>query len=122
MTDHITLSGLRARGYHGVFEHERHEGQEFAVDLRLWFDTRQAAASDDLSDTVDYGALAEVAARVLEGRPCLLIEALAARIAEAVLGADARIDECEVTVHKPQAPIPREFADVTVTIRRRRDD
>ena len=56
-TDRIAIRGLAARGRHGVFDHERRDGQEFGVDLVLWVSTRAAAASDDLADTVDYGAL-----------------------------------------------------------------
>lgn len=119
MTDRITLSGLRVRGNHGVFEHERRDGQEFVVDVVVWLDLRKAAASDDLADTLDYGALAEVAAGIVGGEPSDLIETVAGRIADAVL-ADARVDAVEVTVHKPSAPISRTFADVAVTIHRAR--
>ena len=56
--DVITLTGLRAFGYHGVFDFERREGQEFIVDLVVGLDMRPAAHSDDVADTVDYGALA----------------------------------------------------------------
>ena len=56
--DRIELRGLKVRGTHGVFEHEKRDGQDFLVDLVLWTDFTAAAASDDLADTVDYGALA----------------------------------------------------------------
>lgn len=119
MSDRITLTGLRVRGNHGVFEHERRDGQEFVVDVVVWLDLRKAAASDDLTDTLDYGALADVAAGIVGGEPCDLIETVAGRIADAVL-AGARVDAVEVTVHKPSAPIPRTFADVAVTVHRTR--
>ena len=57
--DRIALSGLRAVGYHGVFDFERREGQEFVVDVVLDVDTRVAALSDDLSDTVNYADVAD---------------------------------------------------------------
>ena len=114
MADRIALTGLRVRGYHGVFAHERRDGQDFVVDATLWLDSRPAAASDDLADTVDYGGLAERLATVVEGEPVNLIETLAARLAELCM-ADERVIAAEVTVHKPQAPIEREFADVAVT-------
>lgn len=119
MTDRIQLTGLRVRGHHGVFEHERREGQDFVVDVELELDTRPAADSDALADTVDYGALAQALAGVVAGEAVDLLETLAARLAEVCLG-DERVAAATVTVHKPQAPIPLAFADVAVTIRRER--
>ncbi|HEU4675033.1 MAG TPA: dihydroneopterin aldolase [Motilibacteraceae bacterium] len=115
--DRIALRGLRVRGHHGVFAHERRDGQDFLVDLVLSVDTRPAAASDALADTVDYGALATDVAAVVGGEPVDLLETLAQRIADRAL-ADPRVQAVEVTVHKPQAPIPLTFADVTVSITR----
>lgn len=119
MADRIALCGLTVRGHHGVYEHERRDGQDFVVDATLWLDSRPAAASDDLADTVDYGGLADRLATVVEGEPVNLIETLAARLCELCM-ADERVIAAEVTVHKPQAPIAREFADVAVTARRSR--
>jgi len=117
--DRIRLTGLRVRGFHGVFEHERRDGQDFLVDAELEVSTVAAAASDDLADTVDYGGLAQRLAAVVGGEPVDLIETLVARLAEECL-ADPRVTAATVTVHKPQAPIPLAFADVAVTIRRSR--
>ncbi len=119
MADRIALTGLRVRGFHGVYEHERRDGQDFVVDATLWLDSRPAAASDDVADTVDYGALADRLATVVAGEPVNLIETLAARLC-ALCMVDERVIAAEVTVHKPQAPIAREFADVAVTARRSR--
>lgn len=119
MTDRIALRGVTARGRHGWFPHERESGQEFQVDVDLGVDTRKAAVSDDLSDTVDYGAIAERVAGVVAGEPVNLIETLAQRIADECL-ADARVSDVEVTVHKPEAPMPVPVGDVAVTIRRAR--
>jgi len=119
MTDRITLTGLTVRGFHGVFEHERREGQDFVVDAELEVSHGPAAASDDLRDTVDYGALAGRLAAIVAGDPVDLIETLAVRLVEACL-ADPRVFAATVTVHKPQAPIPLQFADVAVTVRRER--
>ena len=117
MTDRIELRGLRIRGHHGVFDHERRDGQDFVVDIMLWIDLAAAAASDDLADTVDYGALAQRAADIVAGPPRKLIEAVAAEIADDVM-ADERVHAVEVVVHKPSAPIPLTFADVAVVARR----
>src|SRR4051794_29864902 len=115
MTDRITLSGLRARGHHGVLPHERADGQDFVVDAVLRLDTRTAAASDDLADTVDYGELATKLAAIVSGEPCDLLETLADRLATVCL-AYPSVFEVEVTVHKPQAPIALDFQDVSVTV------
>lgn len=119
--DEIVLTGLTVFGRHGVFDHERENGQEFTIDLRLAMSLRQAAASDDVTDTVHYGELAEKVAAVVAGEPANLIETLAARIADVALE-DDRVQSVVVTVHKPHAPIPLAFADVAVTVRRARDD
>jgi 7,8-dihydroneopterin aldolase/epimerase/oxygenase len=119
VSDLISLTGLRVRGFHGVFEHERRDGQEFVVDAVLEVSTSAAAASDALADTVDYGELAQRLAAVVAGEPVDLLETLVARLAGACL-ADPRVEAATVTVHKPQAPIPLAFADVAVTIRRDR--
>lgn len=119
MADRITLTGLRVRGHHGVFAHERRDGQDFVVDAVLDVDMTAAAKSDDLADTVDYGTLAQDLAAIVGGEPVNLLETLADRLAAACL-ADPRVRAAEVTVHKPQAPIPLQFGDVAVTIRRSR--
>jgi 7,8-dihydroneopterin aldolase/epimerase/oxygenase len=119
VADRISLSGLRVRGFHGVFDHERRDGQDFVVDAVLEMSTAAAAASDDITDTVHYGELAEHLAAVVAGEPVNLLETLAARLAEVCL-ADPRVEAATVTVHKPQAPIPLAFEDVSVTIRRSR--
>ena len=118
--DQIRLLGIRARGHHGVFEHERRDGQEFLVDVTVWMDLAPAAASDDLVDTLHYGELAERTAAIVAGEPSDLIETVAARVADMVL-ADARVRAVEVALHKPQAPIPLEFADVAVVVHRSRE-
>jgi dihydroneopterin aldolase len=119
VTDRITLTGLRVRGFHGVFDFERREGQDFVVDVQLELALAAAAASDDVADTVHYGELAEALAKVIAGEPVNLIETLADRLVGVCLS-DPRVAAATVTVHKPGAPIPLEFADVAVTLRRAR--
>ena len=120
MTDRIELRGLRVRGHHGVFDHERRDGQDFVVDVTVWMDLAAAAASDDLADTLHYGELAQRAAEIVGGEPCDLIETVSARIAEDVM-TDDRVQAVEVVLHKPQAPIPLAFRDVAVVARRSRE-
>lgn len=117
--DRVALRGLRAHGRHGATERERQDGQIFVVDVALHLDTRAAAAADDLSATVHYGLLAEEVEAAVRGEPVELIETLAQRIADACLGHEA-VEEVEVVVHKPEAPIAVPFDDVTITIKRSR--
>jgi dihydroneopterin aldolase len=119
--DRLALRGLRTHGHHGVYEHERREGQDFVVDVELGLDTWPAALSDDLSATVHYGELAERLHDAVAGDPVDLIETLAQRLADVCLAED-RVAWVEVTVHKPEAPIRVSFDDVSLTIHRSRDD
>lgn len=115
--DEIRLTGLAVRGHHGVFDHEKLDGQKFVIDAVLRRDLNRPAASDELTDTVDYGTLADTLAAIVAGPPFDLIEALAGALVEACLEV---CDDAEVTVHKPEAPITHAFADVAVTLRRTR--
>lgn len=117
--DTISLTGITAVGHHGVFEHERRDGQPFVVDVVLHLDLRPAGESDDLTRTAHYGELAEHVSRIVTGEPLNLIEALAERIAAHVL-ASFPVNAVEVTVHKPKAPIEVAFGDVAVSIYRER--
>ena len=119
MSDRITLRGMRFLGRHGVELEERMEPQPFDVDVILRGDLSAAAASDDLADTVDYSAVFTLVGEVVEGRSYRLIEALAGAIADAVLAAQP-IDDVEVRVRKPTAPLPGAFETVEVRLRRRR--
>ncbi len=118
--DRIELRGVRATGFHGVLPHEQDEGQEFVVDVVLGVPPMSAAArSDDLRDTVDYGAVAQAVVDVVTGPSKQLIESLAVAIAQRCL-ALGDVRSVQVSVHKPHAPIPVPFDDVAVTITRTR--
>lgn len=117
--DQIAVTGIRARGFHGVLEKERRDGQTFVVDVVLGVWTGPAAASDALSDTVNYAAVAADVVGHVEGGPYALIETLADRIATACLE-HVGVQQVTVTVHKPDAPVGVPFDDVTVTIARHR--
>ncbi|MFT3901171.1 MAG: dihydroneopterin aldolase [Gordonia sp. (in: high G+C Gram-positive bacteria)] len=119
MADRIELRGLKVRGHHGVFDHERRDGQDFIIDVSVWMDLSIAADSDDLADTLDYGELAQLVHDIVAGEPCNLIEKVGSDVAEAIM-ADERLAAVEVTVHKPSAPIPLSFEDVAVVTRRSR--
>jgi dihydroneopterin aldolase len=119
MNDELVIRGIECFGHHGVFEHERRDGQTFVIDLALGIDSRPAAASDDLRETVDYGSLVDQVKAAVEKDPVDLIETLAQRIADVCLW-DARVEWARVTVHKPDAPIDVSFSDVALTITRKR--
>lgn len=115
--DRIELRGIEVFGRHGVLAHEQELGQTFVIDATLELDLARAGASDDLADTVDYGALSGALVRVVRDERYDLIERLATRLCEVCL-ADARVAAATVTVHKPHAPVPVPLADVAVTLRR----
>ncbi len=117
--DRLAVRGIAVHGHHGVFDFERRDGQEFLIDLVLAVDTRPAAASDDLQDTVDYGTLVEQVRSAVTDEPVDLIETLAQRIADVCLR-HQQVANVEVTVHKPHAPIQATFEDVALTINRSR--
>lgn len=117
--DRIAIRGLRVFAHHGVLDSERTGGQNFLIDVTVHLDTREAAASDDLTRTLDYGDLAlAVHQRVSEER-WNLIERVAQRVAELALENPAA-ERVEVTVRKPEAPIPLQFDEVSVSITRSR--
>lgn len=115
--DHLTLTGLKAFGYHGVFPEERKNGQEFVLDVIVWVDFAASSGTDDLKQTVHYGTLAEEVVAAVERDPVELIETVAERVAAVVL-AHRAATATRVTVHKPSAPITVPFSDVSVTITR----
>lgn len=117
--DAIILTGLRARGHHGVYDFERESGQPFVVDATVWLDLSAAAAGDELAATLHYGDLAAEIVEAVERDPVDLIETVAERIAGVVLAHD-QARAVEVTVHKPEAPITVPFEDVAVRIYRER--
>jgi len=117
--DRITLTGIRVRAHHGVFDFEREQGQEFVIDVSVAVDLAPAASGDALARTVHYGELAVAVAQAVERDPVDLIETVAERVAGVALGF-AGVEEAEVTVHKPGAPIEVPFSDVSVTVVRSR--
>jgi dihydroneopterin aldolase len=103
-SDRIVLHDMVFLGHHGVEELERREAQPFAVDIELIADLEPAGRSDDLAQTVDYGAVFAACRDVVEGRSFRLIEALAEAVADEVLAA-FHVDEVVVRVRKLRPPI-----------------
>ncbi len=120
MSDTIILSGIHGFGYHGVFDYERVNGQDFYVDLTLDVDLQSASMSDDLRDTINYAKLVDLVVAEIKGEPVSLIEKLAGRIADRVLSHSIQINSVDVSVHKPQAPVGSKVQDIAVRIHRER--
>jgi dihydroneopterin aldolase len=117
VSDVIILTGIRGHGHHGVFPEERRDGQEFVVDALVYLQASTAATTDALVDTVNYATVAQVVHQLIIGDPVDLLETLAERIATAILNLGG-VAKVEITVHKPQAPIPVPFTDVALRITR----
>ena len=106
------------RGHHGVYDFERAQGQDFVVDVSLELDLAPAAASATMSPTPSTTESWPTGwSRSIAGEPVNLLETLADRLLDVCL-ADPRVRAATVTVHKPQAPIPHAFDDVSVTLSR----
>lgn len=118
--DRILITGLRVFAHHGVFAHERRDGQPFIIDAEVWLDARAASASDDVTDTVHYGELMQALRDAAAAEPVNLIETLAERLASVCLESPAAA-AARITVHKPDAPVPLDFADVAVSVLRHRE-
>lgn len=120
MKDQILLTGIHGFGYHGLFEHERKDGQDFFVDLALSVDLTAASQTDAIEDTVNYAEITDLVVEEITSNPVNLIEKLAGRIAERVLNQHLKVQQVSVTVHKPQAPVAEQLKDIAVVVTRSR--
>lgn len=118
--DKVLMRGLAFYGYHGVLAEETRLGQRFIVDIEMAVDTRAAGRTDDLSETVNYVAVHADVRKIVEGPPAKLIETVAERIAEKILGGYG-VESVRVRVRKPDVPIPASLDYVGVEIVRRRE-
>ncbi len=117
----IFVEGLRLHAFHGHFAHERKYGQMFEIDIELVADLADAAATDNLKATVDYGKVAAITRQAFCGAPRTLVEAAALDVAEALLDAFARIEQVRVRVGKVAPPIAEQLKSVGVEIEVRRE-
>ena len=120
MSDQIFLTGIAGFGYHGLFDHERQNGQDFFVDVTLTVDLTVASKSDEISDTVNYAEITNLVVTHITTQPVNLIEKLAGRIADEILRDHMKVSLVTVTVHKPQAPVDAVLKDIAVQITRKR--
>ncbi|WP_208317300.1 dihydropteroate synthase [Canibacter zhoujuaniae] len=117
VADRITLTGLEVFAHHGVFDFEREKGQKFLIDATVTLEKLAGDAADSLQNTVHYGDLAEALHKTAATAPVDLIETLADRLVHVALQFTG-VAAAEITVHKPEAPIRKNFTDVSITISR----
>jgi dihydroneopterin aldolase len=122
MPDRITLEGIQFYGYHGVPDAEQETGHRYEVDLILEADLGEAAATDDVAATVDYGAVAREVLALGTGRQFRLIEALAGSLCARVLETQPRVEVVTVRVKKLLPPVPAVVACAVVEMTRRRGE
>ncbi|CAB4579357.1 unannotated protein [freshwater metagenome] len=120
MSDQISITGIHAFGFHGVYDHERRDGQDFFVDVLIDLSLAKASQSDALKDTVDYGRICDIVIEEIAGPPCALIEKLAGNIGDQLLKTFKPIKKIKVTVHKPAAPVDAQVLDIAVAVERSR--
>ena len=118
--DKIYVHQMEFYGYHGVFSEETKLGQRFRVDLTVELDLKKAGQSDDLNESVNYADLYTTCKEIVEGKPFKLIEAVAERITEDILGKFPKIQTVTVKLIKPDPPIPGHYQSVAVEIKRGR--
>lgn len=116
--DYVEIRGVRAHGFHGLFESERQVGQEFVVDVKLYLSLREAGLHDMVELSVNYADVAGEVEKIIIGKPFQLIETLAEAIATRCLNFE-NVEAVRVKVHKPHAPIAVAFDDVAVSIYRK---
>ena len=110
--DTVFLNNLSIQGKHGVMERERHVEQEFVLDIAADFDTRNAAGSDKLEDTLDYVQFRDIATDVITNESHYLIERVAERIAVRIME-DSRISRISISIRKP-AVLPSGVPGITI--------
>ncbi|MCX8530230.1 MAG: dihydroneopterin aldolase [Rhodoluna sp.] len=127
MAQKISIEGLRVFAHHGVFDFERQNGQDFYIDATVWVGSPKATLTDNLSDTIHYGDLAKAIVENVKSEPVDLLETLAQRLLDMIMNygggaVSGIITKAKVTVHKPNAPIPYDFKDVSVSVKAKREN
>lgn len=117
MSDFIEIQGISGFGYHGLFEHERQNGQSFSADVKLELKSKKASKSDEIDDAVDYSHVIKIVHEIIIGEPVNLIERLAELIANALLKSFP-LKSVEVVLHKAHAPVGLPVSDIAIRIKR----
>ena len=111
----ITINDMRFYAHHGCFEQERAIGTHFRVDLRFLTDTSRAEETDNIADTVSYLEVYQVVKKEMS-IPSNLLENVARRICDAVLGQFSAVDSVTATVHKLNPPLGGKMESVSVEV------
>lgn len=118
--DKIILQGCQFYGYHGVFSEEQQLGQLFVVDCELTVDLMAASQSDDLSDTINYGAVFEVIKYHVEIQQYRLLEKLAGELCRDLYQQYEEIQHIRLKIIKKNPPIAGHYQAVGIEIERER--
>ncbi len=110
----IHLRKMEFYAYHGVLKEEKVLGQKFLVDIDIYL-LGSAESTDDLDDTVDYSKVYAVVKECVQKERFDLIEFLADRIASRLLQ-EFSCMKVRVEVHKPHAPVPGIFEDISAEV------
>lgn len=113
------MKNLGFYGYHGVLPEENVLGQKFFLDIELYVDLKTAGGSDHVTDTVNYAEAYSIVKDIVENQRFKLIEALAEKIAEKILGAFPIVKEIVVNIKKPEAPVNGIYDYFAIEIRRK---
>ncbi len=118
--DCLQLRGLRVMALCGALAEERVRAQPFELDVDIGADLAPSGRTDDLGDTIDYGEVCAAVCAAAEGGQFTLMEAMAQRVAEVCLEADARARWVAVEVRKLRPPVPQHLSTSGVRITRAR--
>jgi 7,8-dihydroneopterin aldolase/epimerase/oxygenase len=118
--DVIQLTGIRCYGYTGYLPEERLLGQWFEVDLRIGVDLAAAGQSDRIEDTLDYRSAIAAVKQIISTAKFDLVEKLAETILSTVLEFE-QVQQVELKLHKPAAPIPDFGGKITIELSRKRN-
>jgi 7,8-dihydroneopterin aldolase/epimerase/oxygenase len=117
--DVIQLTGIRCYGYTGYLPEEQILGQWFEVDLRMSLDLTAAGRSDRIEETLDYRSVILAVKDIIANSKFALIEKLADKIVTTVLAFDL-VQQVELKLHKPGAPIPDFGGKITLELTRKK--
>ncbi len=116
--DEIRIEDLEVYAFHGVFPEENRVGQTFYVNAVLYGDTRPAALADELTLSTHYGEVCHLITKWMKEHTCKLIETVAEHLAREILLQYPMVQELELEIRKPEAPVGLPFESVSVRIRR----
>ncbi len=119
--DKIIIKDLKLFSYHGVNPEEKEQGQNFVLDITLWLDMAKPCMTDNVNDTVSYSEVIKKVREVFNQEKYDLLEKAAQVVADSIFESFSKVQECEILLKKPEAPIKADFSYVAVEIRRMRD-